>query len=65
MKFRLSVDIDNANTWMRTEFSLGMVLTQIGNHIAKGNPNFQEMIRHSQEIKDAYGNVVGHFEVFP
>lgn len=64
-KFILEIEIDNDNTWMRTEFSLGVVLERIGKEITNGAPNFQQMYREHIPIKDAYGNVVGHYRMIP
>lgn len=63
-KFRLEIEIDDDNTWMKSEFSLGMALEKVGKNIRDKGPSFQEMYRKSHEIKDSYGNVVGHFEMF-
>lgn len=64
-KFRLEIDLDDDNTWMNTEFSLGLALKRTGDGIINGHTNFKEMFRARKEIKDAYGNVVGHYEMTP
>lgn len=64
-KFKLEIEVDNDNTWMRTEFSLGVVIERVGKNIRDNNPSFQDMFRNNQEIKDAYGNIVGHYEMYP